>query len=45
MGSTAKTQNLLEYIAITLAPIDKPFVRADLHHKPHTCLIGKIIKN
>ncbi|MFC0229314.1 phosphatase PAP2 family protein [Serratia aquatilis] len=33
-GSAAPTQGLLERIAVTIAPIEKPFVRADLHTKP-----------
>lgn len=30
-GSAAPTQGLLERIAVTIAPVHKPFVRADLH--------------
>lgn len=33
-GSAAPTQGLLERIAVTIAPVEKPFVRADLHKKP-----------
>jgi membrane-associated phospholipid phosphatase len=33
-GTAAPTQGLLERIAVTIAPIEKPFVRADLHKKP-----------
>lgn len=30
-GTAAPTQGLLEKIAVTIAPVEKPFVRADLH--------------
>lgn len=33
-GTAAPTQGLLERIAVTIAPVEKPFVRADLHKKP-----------
>lgn len=33
-GTAAPTQGLLERIAVTIAPVEKPFVRADLHSKP-----------
>ncbi|HHQ6550095.1 TPA: phosphatase PAP2 family protein [Serratia fonticola] len=33
-GTAAPTQGLLEKIAVTIAPVEKPFVRADLHKKP-----------
>jgi hypothetical protein len=32
-GTAAPTQGLLERIAVTIAPVHKPFVRADLHNK------------
>lgn len=33
-GTAAPTLGLLERIAVTIAPVEKPFVRADLHKKP-----------
>jgi len=33
-GTAAPTQGLLERIAVTIAPVEKPFVRADLHKIP-----------
>ena len=33
-GTAAPTQGLLERIAVTIAPVEKPFVRADLHKNP-----------
>lgn len=33
-GTAAPTQGLLERIAVTIAPVEKPFVRADLHKEP-----------
>ncbi|MFV8847173.1 phosphatase PAP2 family protein [Serratia fonticola] len=33
-GTAAPTQGLLERIAVTIAPVEKTFVRADLHKKP-----------
>lgn len=33
-GTAAPTQGLLERIAVTIAPVKKPFTRADLHAKP-----------
>lgn len=33
-GTAAPTQGLLERIAVTIAPVEKPFVRADLHKSP-----------
>ncbi|WP_431223042.1 phosphatase PAP2 family protein [Serratia sp. L9] len=33
-GTAAPTQGLLERIAVTIAPVEKPFVRADLHSQP-----------
>lgn len=32
-GTAAPTQGLLERIAVTIAPVEKPFVRADFHKK------------
>ncbi|AHG21839.1 hypothetical protein Z042_21135 [Chania multitudinisentens RB-25] len=40
-GSAAPTQSLLERIAVTIAPVERPFIRADLHKAPTSSISAK----